>query len=200
MRDLIKRLLNEGLINEKKMTLNDLGDIVLLTKSTLDSDGGEFLFYNYKLEEPIGYISFGYVPNGDVFMVGGVYSQRGYGPLLYELAMTYVYPNGLTLSQDGGTSGDAQDVWEKFEMRDDVRKEPINRDGMTEKEEDLINGCGGDEDCLEDTKKVIQLHNTKFIFSLDKSYLNKLINVGIEYKNKFDISDDDIEYMFYDLE
>jgi len=145
--------LYEQSLSEVKYNFNDLKELVILSKSDLGKDGGTFLLYNTRFKKPIGYIGFGYIPNGDVYMVGGIYSERGYGPLLYEMAMTYVYPNGLTLSQDGGTSGDAQYVWERFELRDDVKKEPVKRNGITDKEEDLIGGCDGNEDCLEDIKK-----------------------------------------------
>lgn len=195
-----QKRMNENIINEKKYTINDLNDIVVLSKSNLDKYGGTFLLYDYKLKKPIGYISFGYVPNGDVFMVAGIYSEQGYGPLLYEMAMTYVYPNGLTLSQDGGTSGSAQYVWTKFEERGDVKKEAITRNGMSDKEEDLIGGCDGNKDCLEQIKKTIQLHNTKFIYSFGFDNLKKLLIKGNEYKNKVNFSDDDIEYMLWDLE
>lgn len=114
--------------------------------------------------------------------------------------MTYVYPRGISLSQEGGTSGDALYVWDMFFKRNDVEKESINRTRVSDKEDDLINGCDGNENCLEYVKKIIDLHNTKFIYSKDKIYLKKLINKGIKFANDNNISDNNIEYMLWDLE
>lgn len=197
IRKKIREVLKE--ISSKK-EINDLSDLILLSKSTLDRDGGTFLIYNPKTKSPIGYISFGYYPPADVYSVNGAYSEHGYGPLLYEMAMTYVYPNGISLSQDGGTSGDALYVWSRFEGRNDVKKEPINRTDISDKEKDLIGGCDGNEDCLEDVQKIIDLHNTKFIYSGDKNNLQKIIKIGKDFAKENNISDDDIEYMLWDLE
>lgn len=197
IRKVVREVLNE--ISSKK-ELNDLSNLILLSKSILSKDGGVFLIYNPKTKEPIGYISFSYYAPADVYSIGGAYSEHGYGPLLYEMAMTYVYPNGISLSQDGGTSGDALSVWQKFVQRNDVKKESINRSFTSDKEEDLLGGCEGDEECLKRVSYVIDLHNTKFILSKDKNQLQKLINIGREFAINNNISDKDIEYMLWDLE
>lgn len=187
-------------MGEVKKGLGDIDNLVLLTKTTLSSDGGTFLLYNTQTKRPVGYIGIGYISDIDVFMVGGAYSEKGYGPLLYEMAMTYVYPKGLTLSQDSGTSGDAQRVWERFVDRNDVKKEPIKRTKRSEKEEELIGGCDGNPECLDMVKRTIELHNIKFSYSFGINKLNNLIAIGREDCDKNNISDDDIEYMSWDLE
>jgi DNA/RNA endonuclease YhcR with UshA esterase domain len=91
-------------------------------------------------------------------------------------------------------------VWEKFKNRSDVKKELIKRTKPSERESDLIDGCDGDKECLNYIKKIIDLHNIKFSYSLGKDKLSNLIRIGIEYSNKNKISDDNIEYMLWDLE
>jgi hypothetical protein len=189
----IKKLLRENLLDER-ITINkskNLGVIYI-------EDENIFLVLDVFSGIALGYISFAYYSDLDVFSVGGVYSKNGYGPLLYEIAMTYIYPKGLTLSQDGGTSGDAQNVWEKFVLRNDVKKEKIIRNQPSEKEEDLIGGCDGDEDCLEWVKRIIELHNIKFIYNLGKDKLSKLITKGNQYLIQH--PDLDIMDMVYGLE
>lgn len=185
---------------EVKHSLDSISDLILLTPSTNNNDGGLFLFYHPKTKKPIGYISFGYLNSLDVYSVGGIYANNGYGPLLYEIGMTYVYPKGLTLSQDSGTSFEAEDVWDKFYLRNDVKKEKIIKISKSDKEIDLIDGCDGDEDCLDSIKKIIYLHNTKFIYSFGKSNLLSLIKNGKNYTKLNNISDEDIEHMSWDLE
>lgn len=199
MKKFIKILLRENLL-EARQTLDTISNLVLLTKSTLDSNGGSFLLYNPQTKKPVGYIGIGYISDINVFMVGGAYSERGYGPLLYEIAMTYIYPKGLAPSQDSATSDDARVVWEKFKTRNDVKKEQIKRTRPSEREEDLIDGCDGNPDCLEAAQQMIDLHNIKFSYSFGNDKLNNLIRIGREYTKKNNISDDNIEHMLWDLE
>lgn len=58
----------------------------------------------------------------DVWRVTNVKADKGYGPLLYGLAMQYATQRGSCLSSDphGSTSPDAQRVWDRFAERSDV--------------------------------------------------------------------------------
>lgn len=58
----------------------------------------------------------------DVWRVTNVRSMRGYGPLLYRLAMQYATQHGSALSSDpdGQTSPAAQAVWDRFAEQPDV--------------------------------------------------------------------------------
>jgi hypothetical protein len=62
---------------------------------------------------------------GGPWGVGSVSAHKGYGPLLYRLAMGWVAENGdgrgLTKNRGGETSDAAKRVWSKF---DSVRREP----------------------------------------------------------------------------
>ena len=113
--------------------------------------------------------------------------------------MTYVYPNGLSMSRDSNTSDDALKVWFKFKDRKDVRNERMNSDEITHKKEDWLEGGFLDDD-PEYRQSIFDLEDTRFFYNYGKDKLNKLIETGREYMNINNISEEDIEYMTWDLE
>ena len=157
------------------------------------------MLYNPITKTPIGYITgnkSSETPNA--YTVYSAYSTKGYGPLLYELLMTYFYPMGITLDDSSNTSPDALNVWKVFNNRGDVQKEPINREKLSPKERWLIGSCNGDSKCLDNIKDELYLHGLKFIYSLDKSKFQKLINIGNQYLSEH--PELDIEEMINYLE
>jgi hypothetical protein len=198
MREQINKVKNFGQFLNERYEINNLpkNNIIL---SKIDGDSGTFLLYNTSTKTPIGYISFTLYPTINSYTVGGAYSEHGYGPFLYECAMTYVYPNGLSMSRDSTTSGDAISVWKKFETRNDVKKERMNSDEITHKKEDWVEG-GLFADNPDYLQKIFDLEDTRFFYSFGKDKLNKLIQNGKEYMNNNNISEKDVEYMSWDLE
>jgi len=184
----------ESLLDEtSRKTINDIENIILIYQK-----GSYFLLYDSINKTPIGYISFSLSRNGDVYVIYGAFAKNGYGPLLYELAMTYAYPNGITLDDSSGTSSAAMNVWNNFYNRVDVKKEPINRLEKSYKEKDLVAGCNGDEECLKEIEKILYLHNLKFSYNLGKQLLDKLINKGNEFlKQNPNL---DLQSMIYHIE
>jgi len=160
-----------------RKTINDIDDLVIFNRN------GLIVLYNPLTKTPIGFIfggnSSSETPN--THPVYSAYSTKGYGPLLYELLMTYYYPSGITLDDSSNTSPDALNVWKVFNSRVDVKKEPINRVGQSPKERWLIDSCGGDSTCLDNIKDELCLHGLKFIYSLGKSKLDELIDIGDRY-------------------
>lgn len=196
----VKNFIREKLIeslNERVLINTIPKNIILL--SNIENDGGIFLLYDVKTKKPVGYISFSYYEGIGSFTVGGAYSEHGYGPLLYECAMTYIYPNGLSMSRDGSTSYDALDVWTKFNKRSDVKKERINSDEITHKKEDYPNGGMFDSNPKE-MQRIFDLEDTRFFYNFGKDKLESMIRYGKEFMGKNGISNDDIEYMSWDLE
>lgn len=185
-------------INER-YEINSLPNNVILLSKLSESDGNIFMLYNKSKRESIGYISFGLYDIIGSYTVGGAYSEHGYGAFLYECAMTYVYPNALSMSRSSGTSGDAIDVWDKFLKRDDVRHERMNSDEITHKQEDWIEGGLFDDD-PEYRQSIFDLEDTRFYYTFGKEKLDNLIEIGNSYAEKNSISPLDIEYMQYDLE
>lgn len=184
-------------LNERYEIGNLPKNIELL--SIINNKSTTFLLYDINVEKPIGYIGFGLYPTINSYTVGGAYSEHGYGPFLYECAMTYVYPNALSMSRDGSTSFDALEVWGKFNKRSDVRKERIYSDEITHKKEDLPGGGMFDDD-PEAMNRIFELEDTRFFYTFGKDNLNKLIQSGKEYMTKNGITEQDVEYMSWDLE
>ena len=172
----LSEIFNELL--EARVTINDTANLAVI----FIKEDNIFLLIDTTTSQPKGYISFG-LTQGDVYGIYGAYSDRGYGALLYELAMTYVYPKGITMSDDSSTSQDAMNVWEKFTTRDDVEKKPIVRTQRTDKEEwfDDMSQDFDDEENKKWINRGRELHNTQFIYTLGMDNLNKLITKGDEY-------------------
>ena len=116
----VKRDLDEAMVAHGEVG----GDIALFIKG----NGGvrDMTLYDPKKNKVYGHIGIHKLSSGN-WSVGGVAAERGYGPLLYELAMTYVYPAGLMPTRDGDVRGSAEDVWKKFMLRGDVGKNLIKR-------------------------------------------------------------------------
>lgn len=198
IREMIDKVKNfKSFVNERYEISNIPKNIVLL--SILKNNGAKFMLFDILSKKPIGYISFSLYPTINSYTVGGAYSEHGYGPFLYESAMTYVHPNGLSMSRDSTTSDDALNVWRKFETRNDVKKERMYSDEITHKKEDWL-----ESDFLGDNpeyrEKIFDLEDTRFYYNFGKEKLNKLIEVGKKYMNDNDISEQDVEYMSWDLE
>lgn len=198
MRGLINKFNSfDQFLNERYEINNLHKNIVIL--SEIGSDSSTFLLYNRSKKKPIGYISFGLYPTINSYTVWGAYSEHGYGPFLYECAMTYVYPNGLSMTRDSNTSFEALEVWEKFDKRSDVKKERINSDEITHKKEDLPSGGMFDDD-PEAMNRIFELEDTRFFYTFGKDKLSKLIQNGKEYMKNNNISEKDVKYMSWDLE
>ena len=192
MKSLIQKLLRENLIDER-VTINDTEKLGIIHLK----EDNIFLLLDLKTGKPLGYISVA-PTHGDVFVIYGAYSERGYGPLLYELAMTYVYPKGITMSDDSSTSEDAMNVWEKFMGRADVKKMPIKRTKKTDKEEWFDDMSRENPDMKNWIDRGRELHRTQFIYNLGKDKLDKLITKGNKFLQQH--PDLDIMNMVYSLE
>ena len=184
-------------LNERFHIENLPSNIILL--SDLTDIKGTFLLYDKNKKEPIGYIGFSFHESIKSFTVGGAYSKNGYGAFLYECVMTYVYPNGLSMSRDSTSSDDALNVWRKFDKRNDVKKERMYSDEITHKKEDWLES-GFLDDNPDYRQSIFDLEDTRFYYNFGKDRLNKLIENGKVYMNKHNISEEDVKYMTWDLE
>lgn len=187
----LSEIFNELL--EARVTINDTANLAVI----FIKDDNIFLLIDTTTGQPMGYIGFGQT-QGDVYGIYGAYSEKGYGPLLYELVMTYVYPKGITMSDDSSTSDDAMNVWEKFASRNDVEKKPIVRTNQTDKEEWFDSMYGEDPEQDKWIDRGRELHNTQFIYTLGMDKLNKLITKGDEYLKQNPKTD--VWNMVYSLE
>ena len=174
-------------INERYYINNLSEDIVLLSVG-LNKQYCKFLLFDTINKKPIGYISFGFYKEINSFTVDGIYSDNGYGAFLYECAMTFVYPNGLSMSRLSSTSEDALQVQYKFYNRNDVKKERMYSDEMTYKKEEFYD------------QEIIDLEDTRFYYTFGKEKLKNLITIGKVYAKNNRLSWDKIEDISYELE
>lgn len=194
----IKTSLN-NFISEKRFQINNLPSNIVLLTSNLNGEGGLFMLYDTKNQNPIGYISFSYYDTIRSYTVGGAYSKHGYGPFLYEIVMTQVYPHGLSMSRDSTTSDDALNVWRKFLKRSDVKNERIKSEEITHKKEDWLSS-GFLDDEPEYRQTIFDLEDTRFYYNFGKEKLNKMIEDGKKYADDNNLSEKSIEYLSWDLE
>lgn len=132
-------------INEMAMkTENDLPDFVLINFKVQSNSciisyvyqDGSYAYTddkgvplqqeeNQSNAQTMGLMTFG--QQGNYWKVGMVRATKGYGPLLYELAMEYAtaHGSGLTADSTGSVSSDAQRVWAVFANRSDVSRKPL---------------------------------------------------------------------------
>jgi len=178
---------------EARVTINDTKNLAVIFLR----DDNIFLLIDTEYADPKGYIGFGQTL-GDVYGIYGAYAEKGYGPLLYELVMTHVYPKGVTMSDDSSTSEEAMNVWEKFASRNDVEKKPIIRTQQTDKEEWFDSMYGDDPEQDKWIDRGRELHKTQFIYTLGKPKLDALISKGDEFFKKHPSLD--VWHMIYSLE
>ena len=89
-------------LNEVKKEINNSMVAVLSRK------GNQISLYDFDNKEPLGLI------NTYGNEVTGVVAKKGYGPLMYELGIANVYPNGLQSDRNGNTEPGAEAVLNKF--------------------------------------------------------------------------------------
>lgn len=128
MKSTIREILRENLknLNEASKQISDLPEDTGL----FVNDNGNWLFFILysKSEDKI----YGTITTSDIDgslklqTVGRVAAEKGYGPLIYEIAMAYINPGYLMPSRDGDIRGEAWNVWEKFYERKDVIKKTLD--------------------------------------------------------------------------
>jgi len=82
-------------------------------------------FYKTDKENPIlGSIVIEKNPKEGCWSTVSIAAEHGYGPLLYELAMTDIFPCSLTSDNPDRVSTAAKIIWDKFYLRKDTTKTP----------------------------------------------------------------------------
>jgi len=130
-------------LGEAMVGHGEVGDDVALFIKGNDSRR-DMTLYDPKKNKVYGHIGIYKLSSGN-WAVGGVAAERGYGPLLYELAMSQVYPYALMPTRDGDVRGEAINVWEKFMIRGDVKKDDIE-EGDSDFPTEHYNDVGGVEE------------------------------------------------------
>ena len=128
MRKLIKKLLRESLLDEGAFNSSHLPEGTGLFAK--EQNSSELVLFNPDTKKAYGVINFVYISgNSDFYYVISVAAEKGFGPLMYELAMMYVgskYNNYLTPARDGNIRDSAWNVWKKMYKREDIIKKTLN--------------------------------------------------------------------------
>lgn len=122
------------------------------------------------------------------YAVSGVAAEYGYGSLMYELAMTYIYPRALMPTRDGDVRTNAINIWNRFLSRGDVRKDHIVQDDNDfpwEYYEDM-----GDD--LNDSGSRFMF--TRFYYDGAKKTLDELSSRGDRYLRDGVVDLSDVDY------
>lgn len=120
-------------LNEDAVGPHDLPDDIKVVVKFKPEDSGMILFvdkYGEILDQadPIyGQMWLSYKPECDGYMIQWVKASRGFGPMLYDLAMELVAKNDSWLMSDRtAVTAEAERIWEYYDKhRNDVEKEPI---------------------------------------------------------------------------
>lgn len=169
--------------------------------NSLNTDVGLFIFedsltlYNPKIDKVIAYIGLSQDSDGTYYFPS-VAAEKGYGPMIYELAMMFVGENGLMVSRDGDIRGEALDVWIKFYNSDrkdiikttlELTDEDFNfaiihgEDNTHENEHDKL--AEFEAHVEESYEETILAYNTIMYMYKTETY-NRLISIANDWLNK----------------
>ena len=165
MKDLIKKILNEVRLDPTKLK----SEMALF----IDPYGNNFTLYAPIEDKVYTYIGIYKIDSGN-YSVGGVAAEYGYGPLIYELAMSYIYPHALLPSRDGDIRGGAINIWERFLKNPEIKKERLTKkdpDFSWETYEDMGNGSN------------VKFIQTRYYYNGLNNLLNQLLIKGKNYIN-----------------
>lgn len=184
----------EELIGEAALRIKDLPNTAALFVRPINQ-GHDLTIYDPTTKDVYGTITVSqrdyYGPD---YFVSGVAAERGFGPLIYELAMMHISGEGKGLmpTRDGDVRSDAWRVWEKFYDRNDIKKKTLSPDSPYFKfdiifSEDDFESDEERQEWLEevDPKDLRKLYifNTVYYFDKNSEYTD-LINRGVNYINK----------------
>lgn len=178
MKVLIKKLLREGLINEKRFEDTDLTNTTVLIEN-----GNKLTLYDSQYlttkNPEIGVLAFiGLHHDRNKTSVEVVGAKKGYGPLIYELAMEYISPNYLVSARDGDTREGAIRMWKYFL---DGNNPNIEVKTIEPYEEDYMDCL--DFGCDEEYPEFFKIYNSRFT-STDNNTYYMLENYGTELLEK----------------
>jgi hypothetical protein len=124
MKNLIKEMVHNALLEVAKSPSD-------LSETTGLFNAGDYLvLYDYKTDRIYAVIGINKssakaspvnnpdkIEDVDFYYFGAVAAEKGYGPLIYEMAMSEVYPLGLVTDRDSGTSDKAYNVLKRMYER-----------------------------------------------------------------------------------
>ncbi len=116
-------------LDEAAKTVNDLpADTGLYIKKHTTHSLISLVLYSASEDKLFGAIKI--APTNEdpnVYTVVRVSGDKGWGPLMYDIAMSYIHPKPLTPDRSGNIAKEAVNVWKfYYDKRSDIKKEPID--------------------------------------------------------------------------
>jgi hypothetical protein len=198
MKNLIKTLLRESLLDEAAFNINHLPEDAALF---VTKKGVGLTLYDPKTNNVYATLGSSLRNSELGYDVDNVAAEKGFGPFIYELAMMHanIRRKGLMPNRSGDIRTEALNVWEKFYMRTDVEKktiEPIlpNGEFNTNYRVDILTGdeytFSGYDDFMsyfneldDNQKKILAVFNTIYSMKPNTQY-ETLIQRGKDYQTK----------------
>ena len=155
--------LEEAIVGDRiKEAKEEVTDSMVVVLSRNDN---QVNLYNLKTNEALGNI------NTYGNEVTGVAAKKGYGPLMYELGMANIYPNGLQSDRRGNTEAPAETIWKKYIAGASPN---IKVEKLTPKDKDYRTTYAGDG---YDSSYIPDFYNYKF-YNPNTTTLKQLIQKG----------------------
>lgn len=124
VRSIIKEAINEAFLGEMAVDFMHVGPNIGLVKEVSGKEA-QLILFDFVTKQCVGLISIKKTSPRQYTVVNAA-SEKGYGPLVYEIAMMDVYPMGLTPDRNGHITPKAFDVWKVFhDSRRDITKKQI---------------------------------------------------------------------------
>ena len=127
-----RKFINEGIDPRIQKQIDNLPENIIILISDDESLGVKISYENTTGDSPgiFGQVeveNMGGGPCSDAWMVMYATAQRGWGPLLYEVAIEWTSQNGGGLAPDRrSVSKLAAAVWDKYSQRGDVSKKQLD--------------------------------------------------------------------------
>lgn len=147
-----RKFINEGIDPRIQKQIDNLPDNIMILISDEESLGVKFSYENTTGEpsDVFGFVeieNMGGGPCSDAWKVMYAMSQKGWGPLLYEVAIEWASQNGGGLTSDRrSVSKKAAAVWNKYLKRGDVSKNQLD---TLDPELDKLTPDNPDDDCVQ---------------------------------------------------
>lgn len=116
--------------------------------------------------------------NDDTYNVKRVNAQSGYGPMLYDMALSHIYPASLMPDRSGMVSKEAMNIWRYYtHNRPDIKKEVLKPEKDDEYNLNLVYG----EESNMDRDEMIRLTNKPKIV---KNWGEDMVLYNTKYSGK----------------
>ena len=179
VRRIIKKVISEAFLSEMAVDFMHVGPNVGLIKETIGKET-QFTLFDFGIKQCVGVISIKKTSPRQ-YVVVNVASEKGYGPLMYEIAMMDIYPMGLTPDRNGHITPKAFGVWKVFHdsRRDIIKKQIVPGD------------VEYSDRYIYDNESQPEVLNCLY-YRTPSLFYQKLMNKGEEFSKKHNVSSQEV--------